>query len=67
MASCTLDASTKIYACRVDCVHADTFRMMSGLTRTGQGKGQKRDKEDDSDNGGEDANKNKKHKKKKVC
>ena len=31
VASCTLDASTKIYAYRVDCVHADVFKMAGGL------------------------------------
>lgn len=35
-ASCTLDASTKIYAYRVDCVHNDTLKMAGGLGRTGQ-------------------------------
>lgn len=32
MASCTLDASTKIYAYRVDCVHTDALKMAGGLT-----------------------------------
>ena len=40
MASCTLDASTKIYAYRVDCVHTDTMRMAGGLGRTQQEKQQ---------------------------
>ncbi|XP_076359105.1 non-SMC condensin I complex subunit H [Tachypleus tridentatus] len=31
VASCTLDASTKIYAYRVDCVHAEAFKMAGGL------------------------------------
>ena len=39
VASCTLDASTKIYAYRVDCVHTDTMRMAGGLGRTQQEKG----------------------------
>ncbi|KAB7496436.1 Condensin complex subunit 2 [Armadillidium nasatum] len=34
MASCTLDASTKIYSCRVDSVHTDTLKMAGGLGRT---------------------------------
>uniref|UniRef100_A0A6A7FYS5 Condensin complex subunit 2 n=2 Tax=Hirondellea gigas TaxID=1518452 RepID=A0A6A7FYS5_9CRUS len=38
VASCTLDASTKIYAYRVDCVHTDTIRMAGGLGRTHQDK-----------------------------
>lgn len=32
MASCTLDASAKIYAYRVDCVHADVYKMAGGLS-----------------------------------
>jgi len=31
VASCTLDASTKIYAYRVDCVHNDVLKMAGGL------------------------------------
>ncbi|XP_023233569.1 condensin complex subunit 2-like [Centruroides sculpturatus] len=31
IASCTLDAGTKIYASRVDCVYANTFKIASGL------------------------------------
>ncbi|XP_021916481.1 condensin complex subunit 2 isoform X3 [Zootermopsis nevadensis] len=31
VASCTLDASTKIYACRVDCVHRDVLKMAADL------------------------------------
>ena len=31
VASCTLDASTKIYAYRVDCVHTDVLKMAGGL------------------------------------
>jgi condensin complex subunit 2 len=33
-ASASLDASAKIYGYRVDCVHSDTFRFLSGLNRT---------------------------------
>lgn len=29
-----MDASTKIYAYRVDCVHNDTLKMAGGLGRT---------------------------------
>jgi len=36
-ASCTLEASTKIYSCRVDSVHEDTFKILGGLTRTEKG------------------------------
>lgn len=34
-ASCALDASVKIYSCRVDSVHTDTYKVLGGLTRTG--------------------------------
>merc|ERR1711942_561611 len=34
VASCTLDASTKIYAYRVDSIHTDTLKMAGGLGRT---------------------------------
>jgi condensin complex subunit 2 len=34
-ASCTLDASVKIYSCRVDSVHTDAYKVLGGLTRTG--------------------------------
>ncbi|XP_035672015.1 condensin complex subunit 2-like isoform X2 [Branchiostoma floridae] len=34
VASCTLDASAKIYAYRVDAVHADAFKMLGGLGHT---------------------------------
>eukprot|EP00697_Spironema_sp_BW2_P008355 gnl/Spiro4/22936_TR11319_c0_g1_i1.p1 gnl/Spiro4/22936_TR11319_c0_g1~~gnl/Spiro4/22936_TR11319_c0_g1_i1.p1 ORF type:complete len:746 (+),score=147.08 gnl/Spiro4/22936_TR11319_c0_g1_i1:66-2240(+) len=33
LASCTLDASVKIYATRVDSVHAELLRVLGGLTR----------------------------------
>ena len=36
VASCTLDASAKIYAYRVDCVHSDTLKMAGGLGRSKQ-------------------------------
>eukprot|EP01133_Synstelium_polycarpum_P019976 gene19976-23938_t len=32
-ASCTLDASVKIYSCRVDSVHSETFKVLGGLSR----------------------------------
>lgn len=40
MAAGTLDASTKIYAVRVDAVHADAYRVLGGLgaeTKPGEG------------------------------
>ncbi len=33
-ASCTLDASVKIYSTRVDSVHLETFKVLGGLSRT---------------------------------
>ncbi|KFR01898.1 Condensin complex subunit 2, partial [Opisthocomus hoazin] len=33
MAAGTLDASAKIYAVRVDAVHADTYKVLGGLGR----------------------------------
>ena len=48
VASCTLDASAKIYAYRVDCIHTDTMRMAGGLGRT-QDKQQQREDGDPND------------------
>lgn len=31
VASSTLDASAKIYAGRVDCIHSETYKVLSGL------------------------------------
>ena len=36
-AGCTLDAAGKIYSCRVDSVHNETFRVVHGLGRVGDG------------------------------
>jgi condensin complex subunit 2 len=33
VASCTLDASVKIYSCRVDSVHSDAYKVLGGLSR----------------------------------
>lgn len=41
VASCTLDASAKIYAYRVDCVHADTYKIVGGILRTADKKDKK--------------------------
>jgi condensin complex subunit 2 len=52
VASCTLDASTKIYAYRVDCVHADVFKMAGGLAvankRPDKGEGEEEDEKEES-------------------
>ena len=43
VASCTLDASAKIYAGRVDSIHAQAYKMLGGLGRAdNQGKRTKR-------------------------
>lgn len=43
VASCTLDASAKIYAGRVDSIHAQAYKMLGGLGRAdNQGKHSKR-------------------------
>jgi condensin complex subunit 2 len=34
IASCTLDASIKIYSCRVDSVHTETYKVLGELNRT---------------------------------
>jgi len=56
-----LDASTKIYAYRVDCVHNDTLKMAGGLGRT-EAQGQ-----DSSAPDGETDDASKMKKKSKVC
>lgn len=33
----TLDASVKIYSCRVDSVHSETYKVLGGLNRTAVG------------------------------
>lgn len=43
-----MDASTKIYAYRVDCVHNDTLKMAGGLGRTG-GEAQQENQDDNVD------------------
>ena len=39
VASCTLDASAKIYAGRVDAIHAETYKIMGGLGHGDKQKG----------------------------
>ncbi|GKD21669.1 condensin complex subunit 2, partial [Tanacetum coccineum] len=34
-ASCTLEAGVKIYAMRVDSVHAEAYRVLGGINRVG--------------------------------
>ncbi|GAB6025465.1 hypothetical protein CHUAL_011205 [Chamberlinius hualienensis] len=61
VASCTLDASAKIYSYRVDCVHADTMKIVSGLSRNEDGKTKRKNKDaemiDDGENIDEPAKK----------
>ncbi|KAM6944201.1 condensin complex subunit 2 isoform 1-T1 [Lycodopsis pacificus] len=52
VAAGTLDASTKIYAVRVDAVHADAYRVLGGLgaeTKPGEDHGPKEEDGDDSE------------------
>ncbi|KAL6071845.1 Condensin complex subunit 2 [Balamuthia mandrillaris] len=52
-ASCTLDASVKIYSCRVDSIHNEAYRVLGGLSRTAK------ERDTDSDgNGHEDGDGN---------
>lgn len=51
VASCTLDASTKIYAYRVDSIHTDTLKMAGGLGRT---QDKEKNREDEEDAAGEE-------------
>ncbi|XP_022097671.1 condensin complex subunit 2-like [Acanthaster planci] len=61
VASCTLDASAKIYAGRVDAIHADTYKMLGGL---GHGDRQSKEGEEGPTEAGEGGtNTNKKQKK----
>ncbi|KAG7172780.1 Condensin complex subunit 2-like [Homarus americanus] len=46
VASCTLDASAKIYAYRVDSIHTDTLKIAGGLGRT---QGKEKNKENGED------------------
>ncbi|XP_046441319.1 condensin complex subunit 2-like [Daphnia pulex] len=64
-ASCTLDASAKIYAYRVDCVHIDTIKMAGGLGRTGDEGQQEQEGNGQAEGEQDEANKVKKKAKKK--
>jgi len=44
-ASCTIEASARIYACRVDCVHTDTYRILGGLNSADLHDGEEEGKE----------------------
>lgn len=52
MASCTLDASVKIYSCRVDSIHSEAYKVLGGFGRqedaeTEAGKGGAVDSDDE--------------------
>ncbi|GAM25482.1 hypothetical protein SAMD00019534_086570 [Acytostelium subglobosum LB1] len=70
-ASCTLDASVKIYSTRVDSVHTETFRMLGGLSHAEKESSDAENDASDQDadrpnaDNAEDANGEKKLKKKK--
>mmetsp|Transcript_67046 Transcript_67046/g.175808 ORF Transcript_67046/g.175808 Transcript_67046/m.175808 type:complete len:740 (-) Transcript_67046:247-2466(-) len=57
-ASCTIEASARIYACRVDSVHTDTYRVLGGLSSTDAG-----DEDGAAGEGGEKAG----AKKRRIC
>ncbi|XP_024542601.1 condensin complex subunit 2-like [Selaginella moellendorffii] len=48
-ASCTLEASAKIYSCRVDSVHTETYKVLGGLHRSAK---EKNDTPEACENGG---------------
>lgn len=48
-ASCTLDASVKIYSSRVDSVHSETYKVLSGLSRADNRRGATREEDAEED------------------
>eukprot|EP00052_Salpingoeca_macrocollata_P017771 m.145392 g.145392 ORF g.145392 m.145392 type:complete len:712 (+) comp20494_c0_seq1:37-2172(+) len=48
VASCTLDASVKIYSYRVDSVHSEAYKVLGGLSRSGK-QDEEASNEDDGD------------------
>lgn len=56
-ASCTIEASARIYSCRVDIVHIDTYRVLGGLSSADLG--------DDDGQEGEDGNQARKRRR--IC
>jgi hypothetical protein len=55
-ASCTLDASVKIYSYRVDDVHLSSYKVLANLNRTDGGKEKKKDLFDDGRDAHDDDN-----------
>jgi condensin complex subunit 2 len=67
IASCTLDASIKIYSCRVDSVHTETYKVLGELNRTDKREtSEKLDSEEPQQEEGEQATDKKKKKVKKF-
>ncbi|MPC43680.1 Condensin complex subunit 2 [Portunus trituberculatus] len=66
VASCTLDASAKIYAYRVDSVHTDALKMAGGLGRSKGEKSKDGGEEMDCQDDGERKEKKKKKRKKVI-
>nr|XP_033803511.1 condensin complex subunit 2 [Geotrypetes seraphini]XP_033803512.1 condensin complex subunit 2 [Geotrypetes seraphini] len=66
VAAGTLDASTKIYAVRVDAVHADVYRVLGGLGKDSQPAASELQDSKDPDSSGDPEN-TKKVKKKQKC
>ncbi len=64
-ASCALDASTKIYAYRVDSVHTETLKLASGVGSNKADKEEAGAGEDGEDGGADDQDAKKKRKKRK--
>ena len=53
-ASCTLDASVKIYSYRVDDVHLTSYKVLANLNRSDQQKQQRKESQQGSDDGADD-------------
>lgn len=62
MASCTLDASVKIYSYRVDSIHSEAYKVLGGLGRSGRKESAGSESGDDGNDDGE----NQEQKKSKV-
>ena len=65
LASNTLDTSVKIYSYRVDSVHNDTYRVLSGLNRTSKQKDKPGEGEEEGANPEDNENAKEKQSKKK--
>jgi condensin complex subunit 2 len=57
VASCTLDASVKIYSYRVDSVHSEAYKMLGGLARTEGGEEEEENAAKAGDEGGDEEDK----------